>query len=48
MNQEKIRWILQGVLLLTEGCTESQLLEKGIPRQYLNQIRATYNFIKEE
>jgi len=48
MEKEKLRWILQGVLLLSEGCTESKLLEIGIPRRYLNQIRATYRFIKGE
>jgi len=47
MEQEKVKWILQGVLLLSEGCTEKQLTEYGIPIQYLNQIRAIYNMLKE-
>jgi len=48
MEKEKLRWILQGVLLLSEGCTEAELIKDGIPRQYINQIRATYNFLNSE
>ena len=44
---EKIRWVLQGVLLLDEGCSEKQLTDYGIPMQYLNQIRSIYNILKE-
>jgi hypothetical protein len=44
--EEKITWILEGVLLLSEGLKEEQLIEYGIPRAYLNQIRAVYNIIK--
>jgi AICAR transformylase/IMP cyclohydrolase PurH len=46
MDNERIKWILQGVLLLSEGQTEKQLEENGIPLQYINQIRSVYNMIK--
>jgi hypothetical protein len=44
---EKARWILQGVLLLSEGYTEEQLIKEGVPRIYLNQIRSTYTLFKD-
>jgi hypothetical protein len=48
MDNERVRWILQGVLLLSEECTEKQLIEYGIPMQYLNQIRSMYNMLRED
>jgi hypothetical protein len=48
MEKEKLNWILQGILLLNDGCSENQLLEYGVPAQYLNSIRSTYRILSGE
>jgi hypothetical protein len=43
----KIAEVLQGVLLMSQGYSEKQLLEIGISTEHINLIRGLYSQVKD-